>query len=1094
MSFITGFSKSLFLITLLALGSSVLGTPLCDIKTYDTSRTYSCGTQERDFIFNHQLPSSFNGATKAVFGLWFQNTFKTTCVSHASDWGLIFKVSYDNSQNMARLPAIYQRIELGVPQLYFGAYYSISSGNFSHINAPLVTNAWYYIVAVTDFKNNAFYMYLYDPSAVTSTISQGITLNTSVTYNGPVVRTAYQSSDFVVLGSDPPNHKLASITLSYPTIIVGKTISTASEVALLAYSVHTYPVFTTDFFGIEIMRSMYDYDSTSNILDITSSVPYSYDFGNADGTAKTQLLNLWNVDTFYETVQFSGYAQTLLLSPNRDYSFIDSFGFLSFGMRIVFKMTSMNFNSTCNYHWIVRRIEALTGNLKFGFGVMADGKIGVFVGVVLANGNTVGFIPANTWVTLKLGCFNRGFTNKILCIFLTSDGITQAREEIWLSYATSPYTSDSHSDLLLFGGSKCGASSIYTLMINKGYIPERIDTCRWGCSITLPTTSYCYHMAYFSNTCPAGNQIKYRTECIKCPIGCATCAMTDFNHMKINCLTCASGLTLNSAGICACPYGKYYDTISGACLARTVLNAYLYRIPNTTYQFRLSFSSAVSDANLLVTFLKPVIQIGDYSGSAATMTALSNRVFQITLDATNPPDVGTVLAIYGIYDYNEFVYNPYMIVPESLSYVFGLDTLSKASTLNPTSPPAETPTVYGPRNPTYLTSSLNIVYGVMGSPGLVLIKILSDITLFKFINVGYPENYLNFKVSTVGHGFFIPNVFGLVEGNSSNIPTSTVGQFQPWEISTIFLQNAGGMLIKEIIIAIILFLCWVTYLASLELPDFKAHVVRIIKKFQWNIALRYFYSDFPELLLYALIHIQQGGTDTLYKRMSIGGIAVIGAMYLAFWIYTYYLLNIKTSYKRINDPEGSQPSALAPRDPSASQVPQNIRIICEDIYQDTFASRNFVLLMLLQSVAVDLILVFVQVSGIAQAFFYVLFTSLFLVYIVIIRPLSSKLLFAIVFVNEVGQLAMGCFAVVLGMNDLYSNVSEDTLNVIGIFMMIIEVVLLFGGMFLVAGLIAIATYQFIRREFILYQEKKKEENADGSKKKKRSRPFGLKPL
>ncbi len=129
-------------------------------------------------------------------------------------------------------------------------------------------------------------------------------------------------------------------------------------------------------------------------------------------------------------------------------------------------------------------------------------------------------------------------------------------------------------------------------------------------------------------------------------------------------------------------------------------------------------------------------------------------------------------------------------------------------------------------------SLLNLLFGVMGSSAMVLIKVLSDLTMYKFINVGFPQNYLNFTVQYLGNGFLIPNPFQNVESNSTLIPISTIGQFQPWLLSTIYLQNAGSVLTKEIICAGLILISWIVYIFSSGTLKFKDHMRKVIYIFQ----------------------------------------------------------------------------------------------------------------------------------------------------------------------------------------------------------------------------------------------------------------------
>ena len=1029
--------------------------PLCTVQTLQIDKDYYgnvCGSTQHDIIPASSLSSNWHGAKKAVFGLWFQNLIDMNCVYNS--WGLIFKATYDTSVYMARLPAIYQRITPdGKHQLYLGVYFQVTptidgnSTTYTPLSPPIINNNWYYIIAVTDFTLNMFYMYLYDPTAVVSGVNSGVLTHLILPYYGSLQRT-YLSTDSLMFGSDPSIHPYAVIKVSYPTIIIGQTISTDHEITMMAYTLQAVPVVTIDLFGIGGQQSVLDYDLLNNILDTTSSIPYSSDFGTADGSATSTPYSLWTNDGIYQTVQLQSATQTLLLSPSKDYSFIDSWNFLSFGIRIVFKMNSLSFSSSCTYHWLLRRTQATTGTVRFGLGVKQDGSVVVSFGSNIGSGTTTGFIPTGQWVTLKLGCFSRGFTNKILCMFLKSDGFSQSREEVWVSYTgASPYTSDSTTDLLLFGGSACGKSSIVTLMINKGYIPERLDVCRWGCSLSMPSSS-CYHMADFSNPCPAGTtKIASRTECIQCPLGCATCSVVDFLTMKLACLTCAAGLTLSQVPsvtaiasvlekVCTCSTaGHYFDVITKTCKPRTTISASLSLVPGTLYQFKLSFSSTPADLDLLARVLLPQITAGGYPGySSPTLTFVSNQYFLVDFSPNNPVPAGTTLSISGISTYNTLVYNPYMLSPQTLSYVFP-EASSPSSTSEPNSSNSTSPEIYDTQNVTIMMSVLTIIFGLLGSSALPLLKILVDIMLFKFINISYPSNFKDFIVSYISHGFFVPNPFGSVEPNAALIPQSTNGQFQRWDISAVFLENAGALLTKEIICGGCILIFWFTHFLCYEIAQLKQITKKVLYFFQWQVTLCYLLADFAEIMLYSIIHIQEGSLRTAYDRMSVSAIAIMWAIYVAFGVYMFYLLNIRKPSKktlvkkRLGNAREEMMDGATNENTGKDEFPQSMQIICQDIHQDTALSKNYFFVSTIQTLGVVVMLTTIQISGLAQAFFYILFTSFYIVYFIFVRPFKKKLLYVIVFINEGCQLALGIIAVRLGANDLYSGtMSDDTKN------------------------------------------------------------------
>ena len=174
--------------------------------------------------------------------------------------------------------------------------------------------------------------------------------------------------------------------------------------------------------------------------------------------------------------------------------------------------------------------------------------------------------------------------------------------------------------------------------------------------------------------------------------------------------------------------------------------------------------------------------------------------------------------------------------------------------------------------------------------------------------------------------------------------------------------------------------------------------------------------------------------------------AVIWAIYITFGIYIFYLLNlkkvkVKTGVKKRlgNDQlETIVHESESDVDQTLENFPESMAIIRQDIYQDKFLSKNYFLIFQLQVLGIVVMLATTQISGLAQTFFYLVFTSIYIIYFIYTRPFKKRLLYAIVLVNETGQLALGVIAVILGMNDLYAAMmSEDAKNAIGIAMIVI---------------------------------------------------------
>jgi len=226
--------------------------------------------------------------------------------------------------------------------------------------------------------------------------------------------------------------------------------------------------------------------------------------------------------------------------------------------------------------------------------------------------------------------------------------------------------------------------------------------------------------------------------------------------------------------------------------------------------------------------------------------------------------------------------------------------------------------------------------------------------------------------------------------------------------------------------------------------------------------------------------------------MSVAALVIMWLIYGAFYAYTFFLLNfrkkkdmgddtigssnndvknnnnsnnnsknyaIKSKSESISDIQRQQsPNKMQkkstttttttrrnPDAPDILTIPPGMRVIIEGIYQDTIISRNFVLILQLHNHFLSLIIALTQDSGVVQAMFYILLNSAMLVYLPIARPFKSRVLYIIFGCNCGGQLILGVFAALLGSNDRYPTMTSTTLCAIGIMMIMVEVILLFGS-------------------------------------------------
>ena len=364
------------------------------------------------------------------------------------------------------------------------------------------------------------------------------------------------------------------------------------------------------------------------------------------------------------------------------------------------------------------------------------------------------------------------------------------------------------------------------------------------------------------------------------------------------------------------------------------------------------------------------------------------------------------------------------------------------------------------------TSVLPAVTGGVSTSAMLLVGFLADVDIYKYINVDFPENFVSFCRQMEETS--LPNIFqNLDTENEGDNPSSTIGKFQFWDVSTTLLDNSSVAIFKNLAtLGVILVL-------NILVPIFKGYprlhglLNKIRRLFMWNIFLSYFLGDFSELLLNSMIQLRENYVSSAYANLSFAFAVLIVIAYPLLFVYLVYKLNKK--YPLQMNAERGRAYRSSPRinhkSPKWAEIPASIGIVVEDFRENNSFTRNFQLILMLESFLQILVVFFPQENRLAQAVIYTI--------IVVVYTLLSvwHLQMAILLINLISKAIMGIMTIVFGSNDIARSISQASLDRMGL-TLIVLILLVIGANFLISVvLIIISLYEWIK-EWIARHKKK----------------------
>ena len=360
------------------------------------------------------------------------------------------------------------------------------------------------------------------------------------------------------------------------------------------------------------------------------------------------------------------------------------------------------------------------------------------------------------------------------------------------------------------------------------------------------------------------------------------------------------------------------------------------------------------------------------------------------------------------------------------------------------------------------TTVMPVMLAERSTSAMILVGFLADVGHYKYLNVPFPENFVSFCEQM--ESLDLPNIFANMDSlNGGNNPTSIVEKFQFWDVSATLLDNSSFAIAKELItLAIILGLNIIVFLLK-EFPKLSDFVRKVRTIFMWNAFLSYYLGDFAELQLYSMIQMRENYVSSPYTNFSFALAVIIVSTYTLLGVYFLYILNKKHSKWQVTPERPHSISAATKRSEQKwEKVPDSLEILIEDFHENPRFSRNFILVMLLETFLQVLVIFFFQDNRLAQAIMYLIIVLGFFSLSAWKRPYKSKRQMKILLLNQGNKVVMGIFAVIFGINAKVQFVSIELITGMGFILILLILIVMGINLAMALRIIIISFYQRIK--------------------------------
>ena len=303
-----------------------------------------------------------------------------------------------------------------------------------------------------------------------------------------------------------------------------------------------------------------------------------------------------------------------------------------------------------------------------------------------------------------------------------------------------------------------------------------------------------------------------------------------------------------------------------------------------------------------------------------------------------------------------------------------------------------------------------------GMLSMILMALLGELEIFKYLNVLFPANFLLF--SRDSRSYLMSNPYSSVNVSELNTSYFCVGKYEEFHLSSIFLEN-GGSQFTFFLVFVMLILLWMIICRCLRnSKSLSQNIKQKISAALSAATLSFFIANFKEVTLYVILQLKFCEPMPGYIESSFGLCFFILVLYGSLIGVLIFIANVKKSEPAANNVK--QPKRI-----SLMELSIHFNSISQCLAQNNFLCRNFVLVILLQDLFTVLILFFLQETGIVQTALYITGAACMIIITGVLMPFVSGVELFAFGLWQGTKLVLGSLALLLGLN-MQNGILDDT--------------------------------------------------------------------
>ena len=593
----------------------------------------------------------------------------------------------------------------------------------------------------------------------------------------------------------------------------------------------------------------------------------------------------------------------------------------------------------------------------------------------------------------------------------------------------------------------CVANGYYADIISGNCLQcdSRCKTCFGAFPTNCLSCNSGKYLLHANNSCVSCNVNGYFADimtghCQQCDSSCKTCS----GILPTNCLSCNSGkylLQLNNTCVSCNVDGYYADTVTGNCMqcdsfCKTCsgpLSTNCLSCSSGTYLMQAN-NSCIScnadgyypDTNLMCQECDPTCKTcnGPFANNCKTCYT------GYSLDSNQSCTSNAKSAVY----------DPTVsLSPTTLSVV------SKTSSVASNAIHAQSAS----------TTLLPLIGKGASTTAVLLTDFVSDVLIFRFVNVAFPDNFMAF--CTMLYTNFLPNIYSSFS-KECNISDSSNGKFQQFQMSTVLLDNSGNTLDRELFALVTIGVGSFLSFVLRKVTRLQKILTKIKTLFMWNVFLTFYIGDFAELFLYSMLQLTENTNTSWYAQYCLG---------VAITILTSYALLVGLFIYFINKPKPETKKAIIQgQNIGYLNVPSSINMITEGLRLDHWFTKNFMLVLMAQNIALDLLLLLAQNYGLIQAAVYAAVSLvMWIITTFIYKPFEGKLQTFLFGMNNFVKVVLALLALFIGINEKIQYASQDGIDKIGIALIALVITAVSINALMAVGVVFLSVVKAIRDRF-----------------------------